>query len=89
MLLNVFISHVAATIALRSYAPGTATALLFNLPLGGWFLYRSVSYGGIGKTISIRIFWPHYRISHCCLNSFAFLSGQTANLSIKRDELTL
>jgi hypothetical protein len=32
MLLNVFLPHVATTIALRRYMPGTATALLFILP---------------------------------------------------------
>jgi hypothetical protein len=41
MVLNVFLPHVAATVALRAYAPGTATALLLNLPLGGWLVYRS------------------------------------------------
>lgn len=41
MVLNVFLPHVAATLALRAYAPGTATALLCNLPLGSWLLYRS------------------------------------------------
>ena len=40
MVLNVFLPHLAATVALRTYAPGTATALLFNLPLGGWLAYR-------------------------------------------------
>ena len=45
MVLNVFIPHVVATIALRAYAPGTATALLFNLPLGGWLVYRSLIEG--------------------------------------------
>ncbi|WP_225578168.1 HXXEE domain-containing protein [Rhodanobacter sp. 7MK24] len=43
MVLNVFLPHVAATVALRAYAPGTATALLFNLPLGGWLVYRSLA----------------------------------------------
>ena len=43
MVLNVFVPHLAATVALRSYAPGTATALLFNLPLGGWLVYRSLA----------------------------------------------
>jgi hypothetical protein len=43
MVLNVFLPHVAATVALRAYAPGTATALLCNLPLGGWLLYRSLA----------------------------------------------
>jgi uncharacterized membrane protein YraQ (UPF0718 family) len=33
MLLNIFIPYEAATVALRSYVPGTATALLFNMPL--------------------------------------------------------
>ena len=43
MLLNVLVPHVAATVALRAYAPGTATALLCNLPLGGWLVYRSLA----------------------------------------------
>ncbi|MBD8871958.1 HXXEE domain-containing protein [Rhodanobacter sp. DHB23] len=43
MVLNVFLPHLAATVALRAYAPGTATALLFNLPLGGWLVYRSLA----------------------------------------------
>jgi len=32
MLANVLIPHLAATIALRSYMPGVATAVLLNLP---------------------------------------------------------
>lgn len=43
MVLNVFLPHVVATVALRAYAPGPATALLFNLPLGGWLVYRSLA----------------------------------------------
>lgn len=43
MVLNVFIPHLAASIVLREYAPGTATALLFNLPLGSWYVYRSLT----------------------------------------------
>lgn len=43
MALNVFMPHIAACVALRSYAPGTATALLFNLPLGSWLVYRSLA----------------------------------------------
>lgn len=42
MVLNVAVPHIAASVAMRSYAPGTATALLLNLPLGGALLYRSV-----------------------------------------------
>ncbi len=33
MLLNVLFPHVLATIIMRRYAPGTATALLLNLPI--------------------------------------------------------
>jgi len=45
MALNAFVPHVIATFALRVYAPGTATALLLNLPLGGWLVYRSLVEG--------------------------------------------
>lgn len=33
MLLNVFLPHLLATVALHSYMPGLATALVFNLPV--------------------------------------------------------
>lgn len=33
MLVNVVFPHLAATLAMRRYAPGTATALLLNLPV--------------------------------------------------------
>ena len=33
MALNVLFPHVAATVAMRRYAPGTATAVLLNLPV--------------------------------------------------------
>ncbi len=39
MLLNVFVPHILATITLRQYAPGTATAVLFNLPVCSMLLY--------------------------------------------------
>lgn len=47
MLLNVFFPHVLATIILREYAPGTATALLFNLPVCSALLYVGVQDGYI------------------------------------------
>jgi hypothetical protein len=43
MVANVFVPHVVGTIALRRYVPGTATALLFNLPLGCLFLKQAVA----------------------------------------------
>jgi hypothetical protein len=42
ILLNVFFPHVLATIVLQEYAPGTATALLFNLPVCSALLYVGV-----------------------------------------------
>ena len=43
MVLNVVVPHCIATVALRKYMPGTATALLFNFPLGCLFLARALS----------------------------------------------
>jgi hypothetical protein len=45
MLVNVFAPHVLASIALRKYMPGTATALVLNLPLGVLFLRRALDDG--------------------------------------------
>jgi len=45
MVANVIVPHVVGTIALRRYVPGTATALLFNLPPGGLFLQQAVAQG--------------------------------------------
>jgi hypothetical protein len=43
MTINVFMPHVLATLFMRKYMPGTATALLLNLPLGTIYLYQSLS----------------------------------------------
>lgn len=45
MVLNVFFPHVLASLMLRTYAPGTATALLFNFPFGGCLLWRAIHEG--------------------------------------------
>ncbi len=42
LLLNVFIPHVPAAIALGGYAPGVATAVLVNLPFSIYFLRRAM-----------------------------------------------
>jgi hypothetical protein len=47
MLLNVVFPHVLATIALRRYAPGTATALLLNLPVTVLLLSTAIQAGYI------------------------------------------
>ena len=45
MVVNVFAPHVIGSIALRKYMPGTATALLLNLPLGLLFLRQALAEG--------------------------------------------
>jgi hypothetical protein len=47
MLLNVVFPHVLATIALRRYAPGTATTVLLNLPLRVLLLSMAIQEGYI------------------------------------------
>jgi len=47
MLLNVLFPHVAATIIMRRYAPGTLTALFFNLPVTLLLLRQGLQEGYI------------------------------------------
>jgi hypothetical protein len=42
MMANAVVPHLLATLALRRYMPGTATALLFNLPLGLLWMRRAL-----------------------------------------------
>ena len=42
MVLNVFFPHLAATIALKKYAPGLGTGVLFNAPLGIYILASTI-----------------------------------------------
>jgi len=49
LLLNVFIPHVPAAVALGGYAPGVATALLLNLPFSIYFLWRSEREGHVDR----------------------------------------
>jgi hypothetical protein len=43
MLVNVVVPHLITTIATGRYMPGTATAIVFNLPLGCLFLKRALA----------------------------------------------
>lgn len=52
MALNALFPHLAASLLLRCYAPGTATALLLNLPMGGWLVRRSLAEG----CVQLRVF---------------------------------
>ena len=46
MVLNA-VTHAVATVAGRRYMPGTATALLLNLPLGTTFVVRGLREGAV------------------------------------------
>lgn len=43
MVLNVVFPHLLASVVMRKYMPGTATALLFNLPIGSLYLFTALS----------------------------------------------
>jgi Protein of unknown function with HXXEE motif len=43
MVLNVLMPHVLVTVLTRKYMPGTATAILLNLPLGLLYLQKVLS----------------------------------------------
>ena len=43
MVLNVFMPHVSVSLLTGRYMPGTATAVLFNLPLGLLYLTRALA----------------------------------------------
>jgi hypothetical protein len=53
MVANAFVPHLVATIAARRYAPGTATAVLLNLPLGSLLLYQSLKNGDVDPAVFV------------------------------------
>jgi hypothetical protein len=76
MLLNVLAPHLLATLALRQYAPGTGTALLFNLPVCGALLYVGLRDGFIerGKFV---VFGPGCVVVVLALIPILFFIGRT------------
>ena len=52
MAANAVVPHLVATVALRRYAPGTATGLLLNLPIGVALVAAAAAEG--------RIEWPSF-----------------------------
>jgi hypothetical protein len=55
MLLNVIFPHLLATLVMRRYAPGTATAILLNLPISSMLLYQGLEEGFIDKSVFIYV----------------------------------
>ena len=51
MAANIFVPHLGATIAQRRYAPGLATAVVFNLPAAALLLWSFFAGG------DVRVFW--------------------------------
>jgi hypothetical protein len=47
MVANALVPHLAATALTRSYVPGTATAVLFNAPIGTLLLRRLLAAGNV------------------------------------------
>jgi hypothetical protein len=70
MLLNVLFPHVLATIALRRYAPGTATALLLNLPITVLLLYTAIQAGYIQLASFL---WVGPLVTGCLLGAIPLL----------------
>ena len=61
LLVNVFVPHVPAAIALGGYAPGVLTAVLVNLPFSVYFFQRSLRESRItwkGMIITMAIALP-------------------------------
>jgi hypothetical protein len=60
-LVNVFVPHVPAAVALGGYAPGVVTALALELPFSVYFLRRSVRDGvvsGMGALLTVALAGP-------------------------------
>jgi hypothetical protein len=60
-LVNVFVPHVPAAVALGGYVPGLATALAIELPFSVYFLRRSVQQGvvrGAGAVLTVLLAAP-------------------------------
>jgi hypothetical protein len=53
MVLNAFIPHVLASVVMHKYMPGTATAVLLNLPFGLLYLRQALS----EHTIELQVFY--------------------------------
>ena len=55
MLLNVIFPHLLATLVMQRYAPGTATAIVLNLPITFMLLYQGLEANFINKSVFIYV----------------------------------
>lgn len=79
MLLNVAFPHVLATMVMRRYAPGTATAVLINLPVTTMLLRAALAEGYIDSSTFV---WagPLVAIAIVALIPVLFSVGRAMNL---------
>lgn len=70
MAVNALLPHLGLSLVKHSYSPGTATAVLFNLPLGALLIYEQLSSG----TTSPAYFWRN------SIMYALFLAGGTLGL---------
>ncbi len=54
-LLNIFLPHLTASLALRRYTPGVVSALLLNLPLS-WLIFRAALREGVLSRHALGVF---------------------------------
>jgi hypothetical protein len=83
LLVNVFIPHVPAAVALGGYAPGVLTAVLVNLPFSIYFFRRSLRESQItwkGLVVAMAIALPALLLSVRLLYALGeLLGGSNAN----------
>jgi hypothetical protein len=70
MVLNVPMPHVLASVFMRQYMPGTATAVLLNLPFGLLYLLQALAQGHIKPRV---FYWAGPVVVVCILASIPVL----------------
>ena len=81
LLVNVFVPHVPAALALGGYAPGVLTAVFINLPFSIYFFRRSLREAKItwkGLVLALAIALPLLMLSVQLLYAFGGLLGDSA-----------
>jgi hypothetical protein len=77
MIANALIAHLAASALTRSYVPGTATAVLLNVPIGSILLRRLLVAGDVSLQ---RMYWWAPLVAICLLVSIPVLFKVGAQL---------
>jgi hypothetical protein len=70
LLANAVVPHLALTVALREYVPGTATAWLLVVPAGGFYLWTAIRQGNVDAST---LLWVGPLVALCLLASIPLL----------------